>query len=228
MGLTCLNPKLLKASALRNPNPYLTFLLKNTTLGRANSQNRMFKKLILIIPIIILCHSNAFAQNEPKCLGITNHEHIPGKQVISENGTSILLMDTCDYANRMYRYMISHNPYDRDSYLLLPSAIIDTTMLNKVEHYLNTLFLSSKKLKQDFYQVYKSGIKLLIGSIDDRSGEMYITIQFLTNEEYHSQKFYAYNIFLVVGQENLKYVKLCYHNDQFDLFSSYSHQIKKG
>lgn len=185
----------------------------------------MIKNLVFIIHLLVLCTSAVFAQNTTNCLDDIQHTHVAGKKIITPNGTSILLLDTCDYGNRMFRFMIDHDLRTNDQDVLLPSFIIDSTMLNKIEQYLGVLLPSSKKLKTDFYRNYKNDIKLLIGSLDERTGTVYITIQLLTTSEFESEEYYAHSVFLVVGHENLKYLVLKYHDEQFALFSSYEHHI---
>jgi hypothetical protein len=186
----------------------------------------MKKKIIFIISFLFFCHSGVFAQNDTSCLGNQDRKPVFGKKMITQNGTSILLMDTCDYGNRSFRFNIFNDQSDPENLSLMPAIIIDTAMFSKVEKFLDVFLLSSKKLKEDFYQVYRKGVKLLIGSLDKKTASIYITIQLLTTEEYKSRDYYAHGMFLVTGQENLKFLVLSYHDDQFKLDRSYSYHYR--
>jgi hypothetical protein len=181
----------------------------------------MIKYSILIFHFFFFWQLNLFAQNDTSCLDQENRKPILGNKITSENGTSILLRDTCDYSNRIYAFMLRYDQSNPNNQLLLPAIIIDTAMFYKVEEFLGRLLISSKKLRKDFYKYYKNDIKLLIGCTDIQTGEIFIVIQLLTNQEFESEGFYAHSLFLVNQQANLKYLILHYQNNQFKLWRSY-------
>lgn len=183
----------------------------------------MIKKLIFIICFLVFLYPDVFAQKDTSCLDNENRKPILGEKVISQNGTSILLRDTCNYNNRLYRFMLYDDQSNSENNLILPAIIIDTAMFSRVETFLDRFLLSSQKLKKDFYQDYRNGVKLLIGYIDKQTGNIFIIIQLLSVEQYESRDYYAHSLFLYTQQSNLKFLIVSCESDQFKLFRSYSY-----
>jgi len=183
----------------------------------------MIKNLIFIIFFLVLLHPDVFAQNDTSCLDNENRKPILGEKVVSQNGISVLLRDTCNYNNRLYRFMLYDDQSNSENNLLLPAIIIDAAMCNRVEKFLDRFLLSSQKLKKDFYQDYRNGVKLLIGCIDKQTGSIFIVIQLLSAEQYESRDYYAHSLFLYTQQSNLKFLILSCKSDQFKLSRSYSY-----
>jgi hypothetical protein len=153
-----------------------------------------------------------------------NYRIVPrvnGIRIVSpETGVSILLQDTCVYFNRFEKVFFYQNSRPLDKGAFLPAMIIDSTLLGKVESFLDS-FTKDGNRDRRIIKLSRKDIRLYIGCYDPENNVSFIIVQLVTKRNFIKNSNYNKALFLIASTGELRYVILKYNGEELSFLNSF-------